>query len=551
MQGVSKTKIHGKTENTEYINVAKDLVMADIASRPEWHEEVSRGKMFGVLLVASAGDASPASLPLLHDVGGVKALFAYSGQILGRSDWDGYVPAIFDYLQEDGYFKRHEARITELNRKVNEAEQSPAMADARRILAGVKARTERDVAAYRAFVQSQKATRTVEEAQYQNAELRRIRRQAAADVAEAQAAVDAVERDVAGMKTERRRRSDALQRWLFTRHRLVSPEGETRSMLKVFTDYALRTGSRQTFPPSGTGECCAPRLLNYANAHRLTPLMLAEFWYGASPKGEIRHHGQFYEPCQSKCIPILGALAEPSLAVLTGRGVQPLATPQTAETDVTVIYEDAWLVAISKPSGLLSVPGRDGKPDAENALKALRPGCGFLKMVHRLDMDTSGVLLAAKDAATHTAMQTLFSRHEAVRKEYVAIVVGAERRSDAPPVIRLPLSPDYLNRPRQRVDYARGKTAETRYEFTSSPLSRMPRHGTTPLREVRLVPLTGRTHQLRVHCAHPDGLGMPILGDPLYGNVPAERMYLHARLLEFTHPVTGKTVRIECPAEWI
>ncbi len=556
MHNKQQIKIQRKTGNTDYLHKAKDLVFADISSRPEWHEEVCRGKMFGVLLVATGESTPPSCARLLHDVDGVKVLFAYSGQILGRSDWDGYVPAIFDYLQDDGYFKRHEAQITDLNQKVYEAEHSAAITEARCTLAYVKAQSDAEVEAYRTYIKEHKATRTVAEAQYQNAELRRLKHNAATAVSEAQTVVDGLEKNVAHMKADRRKRSDALQRWLFTQHRLTLPTGETRPLLEVFTDYVRQTGSRQTLPPSGTGECCAPRLLNYANAHHLTPLALAEVWYGASPKGEVRHHGQFYEPCQAKCVPILGALKG---TLADSRKTLDLQT-------LPLLYEDPYFLAVSKPAGLLSVPGRSGQPNAEDILRSMRPDCPFLKMTHRLDMDTSGVLLAAKDPDAHTAMQALFAKHEAVRKEYVAIVgdkyatdipktgkapmrFSSTEQSEGKGILSMPLASDYLNRPRQRVDYEQGKAAVTHYEFTEAPIpSHIQSEGVT-LHALRLMPLTGRTHQLRIHCAHPDGLDMPILGDPLYGNVPASRMYLHANVLEFIHPFTKQKVTITSP-EW-
>lgn len=542
------------TELTDALNIARNHVIADITSRPEWHDEVCRGKMFGVLLVADTAHASASCMAMLHDAGCCKALFAYSGQILGRSDWEGYVPAIYDYLQEDGYFKRHEAQITALNHRVTMAEHAPELALARRSLAEAEAEATREVAAYRAFIKEQKATRTVAEAQYQNAELRRVKRQAADRVAVAQAAVEAMEGEINRLKTERKQRSDALQRWLFTQHRLTLPSGETRSLLEVFTDYTQQTGSRQTMPPSGTGECCAPRLLNYANANGLTPIALAEFWYGASPKGEIRHHGQYYEPCQAKCVPILGAMARDVKALLRHQKTpQKVGQGDNDGEKMTVLFEDDYLIAVAKPAGILSVPGRNSQRNAQDILVAMRPDLPFIKMIHRLDMDTSGVLLAAKDPEVYARMQAKFAQHEEVKKEYVAIVThsGQSITRSLQGELSLPLSADFVNRPRQRVDYEHGKVAITRYSFTGrdvpGSISHSVQDRNVTLHELVLTPLTGRTHQLRVHCAHPDGLGMPILGDPLYGDVAAERMYLHARKLEFTHPVTGEEVRIECP----
>ena len=381
--------------------------------------------MFGVLITADGS-----------------VLKAYSGQICGRSDWEGYVPAVFDYLQPDGFFKRHEAEIVALHE--------------------------------------------------------------------------------AGQPT--RERSAALQRWLFSKFVLCSPKGEQRSVRDVFADWAEANHSKQVMPPGGTGECCAPKLLHYANSHGMVPVALAEFWYGESPKGEIRHHGMTYQPCQGKCQPILPfLLGDLQQEVLGGRP----ASKQV--THLEVLYEDEWLIAVDKPAGMLSVPGKRDNYCAEKLL-------GGPKMVHRLDMDTSGVILAAKTPEAYKVMQRMFSLHEDVHKEYVAVLSGsrAERHLPQTGRISLPLSADFYNRPRQIVDYEDGKEAVTDYEFLSD-------------HAVRLRPLTGRTHQLRLHCAHPDGLGMPILGDPLYGSEPSDRMYLHAASLAFVHPMTGQKVTIESP----
>lgn len=444
--------------------------MQDIASHTEWSEEVGRGKMFGVLLVE--GDA-----PLVHHIrDGVGALFAYSGQIMGRSDWDGYVPAIFDYLQPDGYFKCHEAVITEINHRVREAE---------------------------ALLPKGKRTAEVER-----------------------------------MKSERKELSNALQRWLFTQFMLTGCDGSRASVLQVFQDYATANRLKQILPPGGTGECCAPKLLHYANSHGLRPLELTEFWYGDSPKGEIRHHGQFYEPCQAKCQPILWYMVPPTGLKILGGQPQQRKVPQLTREDI--IYEDRWLVAVNKPAKLLSVPGKRQMPNAEEQIAPLLRQTdegAFLRCVHRLDMDTSGVLLAARDEETYRMMLRMFAEHGDVSKEYVAILCESDTRkvADLPQrlTVSIPLSADFLNRPRQCVDYDNGKEAVTEV---------VPRNG-----EVSLFPLTGRTHQLRIHCAHTDGLGMPILGDPLYGNTTAERMFLHAIRLRFVHPHTHETVTIEAP----
>ena len=426
----------------EILEKTKQQVIADIEAHDEWRDEVRRGKMFG-FLITSTGET----------------LKAYSGQICGRSDWDGYVPAIFDYLQPDGYFKTHEAIITQLNK---EAEKLHGESDRKRL--------------------------------------------------------DEI-------KAERKERSQALQRWLFSQFQITNPVGETQSVLQVFNEYAGRNRLLQTIPPSGTGECCAPKLLQYANTHGMKPVALAEFWYGESPKGEVRHHGMLYEPCQSRCQPIIWWMAG-------GQEIHGLNARYSSGTEfdsLTTLYEDEWFVAVDKPYGLLSVPGKRSLPNAQELI-------GY-KVTHRLDMDTSGVLLAAKTEEAFTAMQRLFAMHDNVQKTYQAVLShGSQDDAEVRGTISLPLSADFLNRPRQCVDYEHGKEAVTDYI----------RHG----KDILLFPRTGRTHQLRMHCAHRNGLNSPILGDPLYGDTPADRMYLHATKLEFTHPMTGQHTVIESPAPW-
>ncbi len=535
--------------------------MADIASRTDWHEEVKRGKMFGVLLATDA-------------TGELHTLRAYSGQILGRSDWEGYVPAVFDYLQPDGYFKQHEAEIDSINREVILLQNSANLRDSIAKCKTCEDKSKAEIDAYKEFIREQRATRTPQEAQYQNAELRRLKLQWKERLAEKEAAVNAITQRIDELKAKRSRLSDELQRWLFEQFKLtggatslnntttpISDSNGQRSVLQIFTDYARENNLKQTVPPAGTGECCAPKLLHYANSHGWTPIAMTEFWYGASPVGEVRHHGVHYEPCQAKCMPLMPWLwparyhSAQTEALISD--IQPQQTKSgVGQTPLKVLYEDDWLIAVDKPAGLLSVPGKRALPNAEDMLRSQHEG--FLKVVHRLDMDTSGILLAAKTQEVFVAMQRQFAAHQTVQKEYEAILTG-EWNDQVPKkgTISLPLAADFFNRPRQRVDYAEGKAAVTEYEvqtITKPEVQTVRKHemqdkpkeyNGIPCTSILLRPLTGRTHQLRVHCAHADGLAMPILGDPLYGNVRAERMYLNAHQLIFQHPVTGQTVTIK------
>jgi tRNA pseudouridine32 synthase/23S rRNA pseudouridine746 synthase len=331
-------------------------------------------------------------------------------------------------------------------------------------------------------------------------------------------------------KEERRQRSQQLQLWLFDQYRFLNAHGERRRLVDVWQDYHCSERIRRKYPlpPGGTGDCCAPKLLQYAYTQALKPLCMAEFWWGPSPKTEVRQHGQFYPACRGKCKPVLTWM-------LQGLDVEPNPEELTAppQLDIEVIYEDDAIIVINKPSGLLSVPGRIGSYSVATILSQRYPGA---LLAHRLDMGTSGLLIVAKHMDAYRALQEQFVKHE-VKKKYLALLESdsagyatqADRQTKGR--ISLPMRPDPMNRPRQVVDMEHGKQAITDYEMLTDRL-------------VALRPQTGRTHQLRLHCAHPDGLARPILGDELYGT-PAERLMLHAAELWFRHPATGREMHFE------
>ena len=334
-------------------------------------------------------------------------------------------------------------------------------------------------------------------------------------------------------REERRHRSQQLQLWLFDQYRFLNAHGERRRLVDVWQDYhcSERIRKKYPLPPGGTGDCCAPKLLQYAYSQGLKPLCMAEFWWGPSPKTEVRQHGQFYPACRGKCKPVLTWM-------LQGLDVDP--NPEEVfgqpRLDITVVYEDDHLIIINKPSGLLSVPGRVGSYSVATILSQRYPGC---LLAHRLDMGTSGLMVAAKSRDVYRSLQQQFSDHT-IRKCYVALLDTSLHPSPftihQKGTISLPLLCDPINRPRQVVDYEHGKEAVTDYEMIDDS-------------RVRLYPHTGRTHQLRMHCAHPNGLGCPIVGDELYGR-PADRLYLHAERLDLTHPVTRERMVFEQKADF-
>ena len=348
------------------------------------------------------------------------------------------------------------------------------------------------------------------------------------------------EMDAALYPLRRKQMSQELQLWLFHQYQFLNARGETRDLVDVWQDYHCSPRIRKKFPlpPGGTGDCCAPKLLQYAYLCHLKPVCMAEFWWGPTPKsgrlrdsddesGMIRHHGQFYPACRGKCKPVLTWM-------LQGLEVDP--NPEEEgfpHLEPEIVYEDEVMAVLHKPSGMLSVPGRTEDYSVATWAKVRWPEA---IPAHRLDMWTSGLIVVAKTKEAYRSLQEKFVKRT-VKKRYIAVVEG--RVTQERGRIELPLLSDPMNRPRQVVDYKRGKSAVT--EFVTLGTG----HASTL---VALYPHTGRTHQLRVHCAHPDGLGCPILGDELYGlKDSADRLCLHSDRLELTHPTTGERMTFELP----
>ncbi|MDE5639260.1 MAG: RluA family pseudouridine synthase, partial [Odoribacter sp.] len=302
--------------------------------------------------------------------------------------------------------------------------------------------------------------------------------------------------------------------------------GERKNLYELFQETEGRV------PPAGAGECAAPRLLQYAYLHRLQPVAMAEFWWGESPRGEIRRHGNYYPACRGKCGPILRYMLQ-GLDV----EVNPLEAEGGTTEEVEILYEDEWLWVVNKPAGMLSVPGKSAQTSLLEVMRKRFPEMENLFVVHRLDMATSGVLLVAKTQEVYRDLQAQFKNHE-VRKRYIALLDGLLPADEGG--IDLPLCLDPDNRPYQIVDEKYGKRAVTRYRVIGRS-----DHYT----RVAFYPLTGRTHQLRVHAAHSCGLNMPIVGDALYGR-PAGRLYLHAEQIGFRHPVTNEMICVNKKADF-
>lgn len=469
------------------------------------------------------------------------------------------MPAVFDYLQPNGYFKTHEAEISRINQSISHLEKDERMKEARTLIRQLQEERKRTIAAYQEKMKEAKAKRDsrreagnlseaeeaemIRESQFMKAELRRLKK-SLSEKTGLETEFEDYQENILRLKQLRKQLSDALQQWLFSQFRMLNQEGESKDLLEIFRDEALkeypqaaiatsRIAALKMVPPAGSGECCEPKLLQYAYQHGYKPLQMAMFWWGESPKEEIRHHLQFYPACNGKCKPILHWM-------LPASTFEPEAINLSIYDKVETLYEDREIAVIHKPEGLLSVPGKDAaQPSVYALMRRKYPEATGPLIVHRLDMATSGVLLIAKTEFAYHRLQKAFLNHQ-IQKKYVAIISGKDISEKG--IISLPLLPDYLNRPRQIVNHEQGKEAITEYEI-------LERIDGSHLR-IALYPKTGRTHQLRVHCAHQEGLNAPILGDPLYGNEKAARLHLHAEEITFEHPLTGKKITIKRKADF-
>ena len=504
---------------------AAEEVRRHLTLRTDWKAELDKGKMFGVLVVQKEGRTG--------------FLGASSGILCGRNDHDFFVPPVFDLLQPDGFFKTEEAQISQINHRIEALEHSDMRASLLQQAADRKAAGEQALKEARDALKEAKRQRDLlrasdhndfteeqltRESRFLKAEYKRLEKQWKAKLEEVETALKRSDEEIEALKTERKRRSILLQNRLFAQFRMLNARGEEKDLWHIFREHG------RPVPPSGAGECAAPKLLQYAYRHGYRPLAMAEFWWGASPEAEIRKHGYYYPACKSKCEPILGHM-------LQGLDVEPNAHEDSKhlDHDPELVYEDEWMVAVNKPAGMLSVPGKGDAPSVWSWARAHFPEATGPLLVHRLDMDTSGVLLIAKDPETHRQLQQLFeTRH--IKKRYIALLDGTV--TDDEGIVRLPLCPNPDDRPRQMVSTAYGKAAVTRFEVLSRS------HGQT---RVAFYPFTGRTHQLRVHAAHPEGLDTPIVGDNLYGR-RASRLFLHAETVTFRHFKTGRWVSITAPA---
>lgn len=511
--------------------LAAKEVQSYLTRQTAWKDELRQGKMFGVLIVQT-------------EHGETGYLAAFSSILAGKNLHPFFVPPVYNLLQPQGFFKIEEENISSINRNIRQLENDKAYAalsaelartiqSAENILATAKAqlkeaKTAREQRRKEKELNAQEEAELIRESQFQKAEYKRLERSWKARITTLQTQTEDWERRISALKSERKTRSAALQQKLFEQFGMLNYRGEVKNLCEIFGQTVHKT------PPAGAGECAAPKLLQQAYLHGWKPIAMAEFWWGDSPKTEIRHHGHYYPACKGKCEPILQHMLQ---------GLQVEENPmlkrmQVPSQNLEIVYEDPWLSVINKPAGMLSVPGKEDAVSVYSLMREQYPEADGPLTVHRLDMATSGLMLIAKTKRVHQNLQAQF-KNRLVRKRYVALLEGIVPKDKG--TVDLPLCLNPLDRPRQMVHTEHGKPAITDYQV----LERLDGKRT----RIAFYPRTGRTHQLRIHAAHPLGLHCPIIGDELYGE-KADRLYLHAEYLEFTHPITGETVRITKEAEF-
>lgn len=510
--------------------MAAEEVQNYLSKQSDWQEELSQGKMFGVLIVQT-------------EDGSIGYLTAFSGILAGKNIHPYFVPPVYDLLQPQGFFKIEEENISAINRRIHRLEENKKYIDLRSNLTQTtqsaqdalsiakiqlkEAKDKRELLRKTGQLDAKEEADLIRESQFQKAEYKRLERSWKDKIASLQVEAGNWEKQIQELKAERKVRSAALQQQLFEQFRMLNYRGEAITLCDIFEQTVHKT------PPAGAGECAAPKLLQQAYLHHWKPIAMAEFWWGNSPKNEVRHHGYYYPACKGKCEPILQHM-------LQGLEVEANPIQQEAERGnekLNIVYEDQWLLIINKPAGMLSVPGKERQTSIYDLARKAYPEADGPMIVHRLDMATSGLLIIAKDKKTHQHLQAQF-KNRSIRKKYIALLDGVVLEDEG--TIELPLCPNPLDRPRQMVDTQYGKPAITYYQVLER---------TDKYTRIAFYPHTGRTHQLRVHAAHPSGLHCPIIGDELYGKKD-KRLYLHAESIEFTHPVNGQSMCITEKADF-
>ena len=492
------------------------------------------GKMFGILVVQ-------------NDENEIGYLAAFSGKLADKNIHQRFVPPVFDMLDENGYFKKEEIILNNLNADIEKLENDLAYQDLKnqhKILEQkafetieAKKLEIRDRKKKRDFIRKDATIRGLEldlkiiedfkrESLKDKSDLKKLTENWNIQLNLSQKSIDEFENIIIQLKEERKAKSAALQKRLHNEYAFLNARGEIKNLHDIFS------ATKQQKPPAAAGECAAPKLLQYAYKNNLVPIAMAEFWWGKSPKSEIRKHQHFYPACRGKCEPIL----EHMLKDLTVDDNPMLLNP-AENKDISIVYDDEYLCIVNKPAEFLSVPGIAIQDSIYTRIKEKYPEISGPIIVHRLDMSTSGLLLIAKNKRVHQKLQKQFI-DKTISKRYVALLEGNVKTDEG--IIDLPLRVDLEDRPRQMVCYEYGKNAKTKYKVVER------KNNTT---KIHFWPITGRTHQLRAHASHLLGLNAPILGDDLYGK-KSDRLYLHAESITFEHPETKKIITIEALSDF-
>ncbi|WMI65364.1 RluA family pseudouridine synthase [Aestuariibaculum sp. YM273] len=491
------------------------------------------GKMFGVMVVK-------------NDEGRIGYLAAFSGKLSDNNYLEGFVPPIYNTLNVDGFYKKGEAELNVLNRQIENLESATELQKAKDALKKSKALAETEIKALKALMKAEKKKRNKkrdeakpvlsdeafqklfnelkEQSIGYQLRLKYLKYEWEQKIKQAEIELNNYLQPIADLKDKRAKQSSGLQKRIHQQYQFLNAEGEVKDLLGIFKD------TKSPIPPAGSGECAAPKLFQYAYENGFKPIAMAEFWWGASPKSEVRKHKQFYPSCRSKCEPILGHMMQ-GLQV----DANPIEQVISYEADLEIVYEDEYLLLVNKPHEFLSVPGKTYSESVLTKMRAYLPKAKGPLLVHRLDMSTSGLLLVSKSERIHKHLQKQFIERT-VKKRYVALLDGELKTKTGQ--VDLPLRVDLDNRPQQLVCYEHGKPAVTNFEVQAIE------NGKT---RIHFYPVTGRTHQLRVHAAHSKGLQIPIIGDDLYG-VKANRLHLHAEQLTFVHPIKKEVLTIVCEA---
>ena len=498
-------------------------------------DETNFGKMFGVLVVKNSED----------EIGFISA---YSGQLNVESSNTMFVPAVSDMQLQDAVFLTENRIINNINAEIATLEQSEKLSQINNelkeatenyqqaltsqqgliVASRLHRKQQRDDAVTKLSNDDFEQLKTVLAGQsiQEKKKLQALKKSGQQQLETLQQALSEITTEIDNLKKLRKARSKNLQKKLFAQYNFFNAHGETKDLNAIFAELPEHN------PPAGSGECTAPKLLQYAYQHSLKPIAMAEFWWGAAPKSAIRQHKNYYPSCYSKCQPILNHM-------LQGLKVEdnPLLINPAQGKDLSIVYQDSDMLVVNKPAEFLSVPGKNIEDSVYLRIKTQFPQASGPLIVHRLDMSTSGLLIIALNKRAHKALQKQFIERS-IEKRYVALVTGSVVEDSG--TIELPLILDFDDKPRQMVCYEHGKHALTTWQVLER------KNNTTRL---HLFPKTGRTHQLRVHCAHKLGLNMPIVGDDHYGT-KAQRLHLHAEYLSLSHPINHSKLEFEVAADF-